>query len=60
MSIFNIVVLIFLVGAGIPNAIIDYKHRKKNGYTDGNAWAYYSKLSKEGCWEGKFICGQDI
>lgn len=46
--------VIFFVLA-IPNIIIDHKHRKNNSYSHGNAWAYYSKLSKEGNWEGKFM-----
>ena len=40
---------------GIPNQIIDYKHRKKKAYEPGDAWAYYSRLSKEGSAEGKFM-----
>ena len=55
MLVFKIVVAIFVIFIGIPNQLIDYKHRKKNAYEPGNAWAYYSKLSQDGNIEGKFM-----
>jgi hypothetical protein len=55
MDPINIMYAILLLVIGIPNAIIDHKHRRRNAYPHGNAWAYYSKLSKEGSWEGKFM-----
>jgi hypothetical protein len=55
MVIFEIVVPIFLIVFGIPNKIIDAKHRKRNAYEFGHAWGYYTKLSKAGSWEGKFM-----
>lgn len=55
MDIVKIVYAVIFLVLAIPNAIIDYKHRKKNAYPHGNAWAYYSQLAKEGNWEGKFM-----
>lgn len=55
MLTIKIIVAVFAVVLGIPNKIIDYKHRKKGAYEPGNAWEYYSKLSKEGNWEGRFM-----
>jgi len=55
MLTLKIVATLFAVFLGIPNQIIDYKHRKRAGYEPGNAWGYYAKLSKEGSWEGKFM-----
>jgi len=51
----KLVAAVFAIIFGIPNQIIDYKHRKRKAYEPGNEWAYYSKLSKEGSWEGKFM-----
>lgn len=48
-------VLVFVIVFGIPNKIIDYKHRKNKAYAPGDEWAYYSRLSKEGKLEGKFM-----
>jgi len=53
MFLLKILTLIFIIVFGIPNQIIDYKHRKQ--YEPGHAWAYYSKLSREGNWEGRFM-----
>ena len=53
--IFQLAVLIFVVVFGIPIQIIDYRHRKKRAYEPGDAWAYYSRLSKQGSREGKFM-----
>lgn len=55
MFLIKTIALILIVSLGIPNQIIDYKHRKRKAYEHGNAWAYYSKLSKEGNWEGRFM-----
>ena len=55
MFTLKIIALVFVVVFGIPNQIIDYKHRKRNAYPHGNAWAYYAQLSKEGNWEGRFM-----
>lgn len=55
MIFFQIAVAIFAIVFGIPNQIIDYKHRKNKAYEPGDAWAYYSKLAKEGNAEGKFM-----
>ncbi len=55
MDLLRILALVFVVFIGIPNQIIDYKHRKRKLYEHGNAWAYYTKLSKEGNWEGRFM-----
>lgn len=55
MIFFQIAVAIFAIVFGIPNQIIDYKHRKKKAYEPRDAWAYYSKLAKEGNAEGKFM-----
>ena len=38
---------------GVPNTIIDLKHRKN--YEPGNGWEYYSNLAKQGSREGKFM-----
>lgn len=51
----EIAVVLFAIFFGIPNQIIDYKHRKRKAYEPGDAWAYYSKLSKEGNAEAKFM-----
>jgi len=53
MLILKMAALVFVIVLGIPNQIIDYKHRKN--YEPGNVWGYYAKLSKEGSWEGKFM-----
>ncbi|MRW93866.1 hypothetical protein GJ699_28130 [Duganella sp. FT80W] len=55
MIFIQIAVVLFTVVLGIPIQIIDYKHRKKKAYEPGDAWAYYSRLSKEGNPEGKFM-----
>jgi hypothetical protein len=55
LSTLKIIALIFLIVCGIPNQIIDYKHRKRKAYEHGNAWAYYSQLSKKDNWEGRFM-----
>jgi hypothetical protein len=47
MDIVKIVYAVIFLVLAIPNAIIVYKHRKKNAYPHGNAWAYYSQLAKE-------------
>ena len=53
MLILKMAALVFVIVLGIPNQIIDYKHRKN--YEPGNVWGYYAKLSKEGSWGGKFM-----
>lgn len=55
MLTLKIIVAIFTIVLGIPNRIIDYKHRKRKAYEPGNEWAYYSKLSRDGNWEGRFM-----
>ncbi|WP_146009772.1 hypothetical protein [Janthinobacterium sp. ROICE36] len=55
MVVLKGILLLFIIFFGIPNQIIDYKHRKKKAYEPGDAWAYYSRLSKEGSAEGKFM-----
>lgn len=55
MIFFQLAVVVFAVIFGIPGQIIDYKHRKNKAYEPGDAWAYYSKLSKQGSREGKFM-----
>lgn len=55
MLTIKIIALILIIFLGIPNQIIDYRHRKRKAYEHGNASAYYTKLSKEGCWEGRFM-----
>jgi hypothetical protein len=53
MFVVKMTALVLIIFLGIPNQIIDYKHRKN--YEPGNVWGYYAKLSKEGSWEGKFM-----
>jgi hypothetical protein len=55
MDTFKIIGVLIMIVIGIPIQIIDYKHRKNKAYEPGDAWAYYSKLSKEGSKEGKFM-----
>lgn len=55
MLLIKFLVLFFAIVFGIPNQIIDYKHRKNKSYEPGDAWACYSRLSKEGNAEGKFM-----
>lgn len=55
MIFFKLAALVIVVLLGIPRLVIDFKHRKKSGYHPGNEWAYYSRLSKEGSAEGKFM-----
>lgn len=55
MYTLKMIALVFVVVLGIPNQIIDHKHRKRKAYEPGNAWAYYARLGKEGNWEGKFM-----
>lgn len=57
MLFFKLTTLVIAILFGIPSLIIDFKNRKKSGYHSGNEWAYYSKLSKEGSVEGKFMMG---
>ncbi|MGI4844294.1 MAG: hypothetical protein ACRYF7_13355 [Janthinobacterium lividum] len=49
------IALVLIIVLGIPNQIIDHRHRKRKAYQPGNAWAYYAQLSREGNWEGKFM-----
>lgn len=53
--VLKVIAGIFLVVFGIPNQIIDYKHRKNKAYEPGNAWGYYARLAREGNWEGRFM-----
>lgn len=55
MIFFKIVTVLFVIFFGIPIQIIDYKHRKNKKYEPGDAWAYYSRLSKEGSREATFM-----
>ena len=55
MPTYKTIALVLLIVLGIPNQIIDYRHRKRKAYEHGNAWAYYSRFSKEGDWEGRFM-----
>ena len=55
MDTIEIILAVFFIVIGIPNQIIDRKHRKRKAYEPGNAWEYYAKLGKEGNWEGKFM-----
>ena len=55
MLTLKIIVAILAIVLGIPNQIIDHKHRKLKAYEPGNAWGYYAKLSREGNWEGRFM-----
>lgn len=55
MKFLQLALWVFVMVLGIPNQIIDYKHRKNKAYEPGDAWAYYSRLSKEGNREGKFM-----
>lgn len=55
MITLKLIVGLFAIIFGIPNMIIDHKHRKRRAYQPGNAWGYYAKLSREGNWEGKFM-----
>jgi hypothetical protein len=53
MFVLKMTTLVLIILLGIPNQIIDYKHRKK--CEPGNVWGYYAKLSRGGSWEGKFM-----
>lgn len=55
MLTLKIMAAILAILLGIPNQIIDYKHRKQKRYEPGNAWGYYARLSRDGSWEGKFM-----
>jgi hypothetical protein len=55
MLTIKIIALVFVIIFGIPNQIIDYKHRKRKAYEPGNAWGYYANLAKQGNWEGRFV-----
>jgi hypothetical protein len=55
ISVLKIIAGVFMLVVGIPNQIIDYKHRKNADYEPGNAWGYYARLAKEGSWEGRFM-----
>ena len=55
MIFFKIAIALFALVFGIPNQIIDYKHRKREAYEPGDAGAYYSRLSAVGNLEGKFM-----
>lgn len=55
MFALKIIALALIVFLGIPSQIIDYRHRKRKAYEHGNAWGYYSQLSKEGNREGRFM-----
>jgi hypothetical protein len=55
MLTLKITMLIFASVVGIQNQIIDYKHSKRKAYKYGNARAYYTKLSRESNWDGRFM-----
>lgn len=55
MLILKVIFVIFVVAVGIPCQIIDYRHRRKNHYQPGGGWAYYTRLKREGSWEGRFM-----
>ena len=55
MTFLKAVLVMFVIFFGIPSLIIDFKHRKKSEYHPGSEWAYYSKLSKDGSTEGRFM-----
>lgn len=55
MLILKVIFVIFVVAVGIPCQIIDYRHRRNNAYVPGSGWSYYSRLKREGRWEGKFM-----
>lgn len=55
MLFIKILVGLFALTFGIVNRRIDAKHRKRKAYVPGDEWAYYSRLSKEGCREGRFM-----
>lgn len=55
MLTIKIIAAVFVIIFGIPNQIIDYKHRKREAYEPGNAWGYYANLAKQGNWEGRFL-----
>lgn len=55
MMTLKIIAAVCAIVLGIPNEVIDSKHRKRKAYEPGNAWSYYAKLSREGNWEGRFM-----
>ncbi len=55
MLVLKDILLLFIIFFSIPNQIIDYKHRQKKACEPGDAWAYYSRLSKQGSAEGKLM-----
>jgi hypothetical protein len=55
MLILKVIFVIFVVAVGIPCQIIDYRHRKMHAYEPGSGWSYYSRLKREGKWEGRFM-----
>lgn len=55
MPYVKVIVMLIAVLVGIPNQMIDYRHRKNRDYEPGNAWEYYARLRREGSWEGKFM-----
>lgn len=55
MDIIKIALLIFALVLGLPALIIDYRHQKNKAYEPGDAWAYYSKRSKQGHADAKFM-----
>ena len=55
VTILKIIAGVFMLVVGIPNQIIDYKHRKNKDYEPGNAWGYYARLARGGSWEGRFM-----
>ncbi len=55
MKFLDIALLLVTLIFGIRIQFIDYKHRKKKAYEPGDAWAYYSRLSREGDAEGRFM-----
>ncbi|WP_107871864.1 hypothetical protein [Pseudoduganella sp. UC29_71] len=55
MLILKVIMVIFVVAVGIPCQLIDYRHRRKNAYVPGHGWSYYSRLKREGSWEGRFM-----
>jgi len=55
ISVLKVIAGVFLLVFGVPNQVIDYKHRKNKDYEPGNAWGYYARLAREGSWEGRFM-----
>ena len=55
MPLLKIVALLLVLVFGYLRHRIDARHRERMTMAGGSGWAYYSRRSKEGCPDGRFM-----